>query len=146
MFRSHGRYARLRTTALIDALSAYTDAAQVTAPRQGRRVAFIGSSPEVSGRLAGALKPQVFFNYFGPDNAKELTQLKKLQNFGGYMLDRTDERMCPITLGGYIIEDKLLIKWEYNLNLHNRETLQPAAQRCGEVLRWFIEDCRNRKA
>jgi hypothetical protein len=52
--------------------------------------------------------------------------------------------MCPITISGHIIEDKVLIKWEYNQNLHKAETIQPLARRCGEVLRWFVQDYRAR--
>jgi amino acid adenylation domain-containing protein/non-ribosomal peptide synthase protein (TIGR01720 family) len=107
---------------------------------------YLSEDPDIAGHLARALEPQVFFNYFGPDNAKELGRFNKIQNFGGYHQDRTTKRMCPITLSGLIIEDKLLIKWEYNLNLHKPETIKPLVQRCGEVLRWFVDDYRARKA
>ena len=46
------------------------------------------------------------------------------------------------TIAGTRIEDKLLIKWEYNLNLHDKETMVPVAARCGEVLRWFVDEYR----
>ncbi len=105
---------------------------------------YLSNDADVAGHLAKALEPQVFFNYFGPDNAKELGRLTKLQNFGGYHQDRTTKRMCPITIGGYIIEDKVLFKWEYNKNLHKPETIQPLARRCEEVLRWFVQDYRAR--
>jgi amino acid adenylation domain-containing protein/non-ribosomal peptide synthase protein (TIGR01720 family) len=105
---------------------------------------YLSNDPDIAGHLAKALEPQVFFNYMGPDNAKELGRLKKIQNFGGYHQDRTTKRMCPITISGHIIEDKVLIKWEYNKNLHNPETIQPLARRCGEVLRWFVQDYRAR--
>ena len=105
---------------------------------------YLGQESDVKRHLREVLKPQVFFNYFGPDNAKELVHFQKIQNFGGYMLDRRTKRMCPITIGGYIIEDKLLIKWEYNLNLHEPETIKPLAARTGEVLRWFVDDYRRR--
>ncbi len=105
---------------------------------------YLSQDPDVAGHLAKALEPQVFFNYFGPDNAKELERFRKIQNFGGYHQDRTTKRMCPITITGNIIEDKVLFKWEYNLNLHKPETIQPLAQRCGEVLRWFVDDYRAR--
>jgi amino acid adenylation domain-containing protein/non-ribosomal peptide synthase protein (TIGR01720 family) len=121
--------------------------------RQLRRVPFGGTGygilrylsndPDVVGRLGrSAPQPQVFFNYFGPDNAKELTRFNRLENFGGYTLDRNTKRMCEMTVGGYIIEDKLLLKWEYNVNLQKTETIQPAARRCGEVLRWFVDHYR----
>ena len=42
-----------------------------------------------------ALEPQVFFNYFGPDNAKELDRLNKVENFGGYHQDRTHQTALP---------------------------------------------------
>ena len=105
---------------------------------------YLSNDPDIAGHLRTALEPQVFFNYMGPDNAKELGRLKKIQNFGGYHQDRTTKRMCPITIGGHIIEDKVLIKWEYNKNLHRPETIQPLARRCGEVLRWFVQDYRAR--
>ena len=105
---------------------------------------YLSQDPDIAGHLAKALEPQVFFNYFGPDNAKELSRLTKIQNFGGYHQDRTTKRMCPITITGMIIEDKVLFKWEYNTNLHKRETIQPLAQRCGEVLRWFVADYKAR--
>ncbi len=105
---------------------------------------YLSNDPDIASHLAKALEPQVFFNYFGPDNAKELGRLKKIENFGGYHQDRTTKRMCPITIGGYIIEDKVLFKWEYNTNLHRPETIQPLARRCEEVLRWFVEDYRAR--
>ncbi len=105
---------------------------------------YLSQDPDIAGHLAKALEPQVFFNYFGPDNSKELERFKKLQNFGGYHQDRTTKRMCPITISGLVIEDKVLFKWEHNTNLHKPETIQPLAQRCGEVLRWFVNDFRAR--
>ncbi len=106
---------------------------------------YLSQDPDIAGHLAKALEPQVFFNYFGPDNSKELGRFKKIQNFGGYHQDRSTKRMCPITITGNIIEDKVLFKWEYNLNLHKPETIQPLARRCGEVLRWFVDDYRRRQ-
>jgi amino acid adenylation domain-containing protein/non-ribosomal peptide synthase protein (TIGR01720 family) len=107
---------------------------------------YLSADPDVMDHMARALEPQVFFNYLGPDNAKELVSLKKVQMFGGYHQDRGTKRLCPITIGAYVIEDKLLIKWEHNLNLHKVETIQALAQRCGEVLRWFVNDYRTRGA
>ena len=40
----------------------------------------------------------------------------------------------------------MLIKWEHNTNLHKVETIQALAQRCGDVLRWFVNDYRTRGA
>jgi amino acid adenylation domain-containing protein/non-ribosomal peptide synthase protein (TIGR01720 family) len=105
---------------------------------------YLSNEPDVAGHLTRALEPQVFFNYFGSDNSEELGRLKKLQSFGGYHQDRTTKRICPITVGGFVIGDKVLMKWEYNLNLHKPETIQPLARRCEEVLRWFVEDFRAR--
>ena len=105
---------------------------------------YLSQDPDVAGHLAKALEPQIFFNYFGPDNAKELGCLKKLQNFGGYHQDLFTKRMCPLAISGLVIQDKVLFKWEYNTNLHKPETIQPLARRCGEVLRWFVNDYRAR--
>jgi hypothetical protein len=66
--------------------------------------------------------------------------------FGGYHQDRGTKRLCPITIGAYVIEDKLLIKWEHNTNLHKVETVQALAAHCREVLRWFVNDYRTRGA
>jgi non-ribosomal peptide synthase protein (TIGR01720 family) len=107
---------------------------------------YLSSDPDVVSHLSQALEPQVFFNYLGPDNAKELGRLTKLQVFGGFHQDRGTKRLCPITVGIPVVEDKLLVKWEYNLNLHKTETIRPLAQRTGEVLRWFINDFRDRGA
>ena len=106
---------------------------------------YLSQDPDIAGHLAKALEPQVFFNYFGPDNSKELGRFRKTQNFGGYHQDLTTKRMCPLTISGLVIEDKILFKWEYNLNLHKPETIQPLARRCGEVLRWFVDDYRENR-
>ncbi len=105
---------------------------------------YLSTDPDVVDHMHKALEPQVFFNYLGPDNSKELGRMKKVEVFGGYHQDRGTKRLCPITIGAYIIEDKLLIKWEHNTNLHKVETVQALAQRCGEVLRWFVNDYRTR--
>jgi amino acid adenylation domain-containing protein/non-ribosomal peptide synthase protein (TIGR01720 family) len=105
---------------------------------------YLSQDPDVASHLAKALEPQIFFNYFGPDNSKELGCLKKIQNFGGYHEDLTTRRMCPLAISGLVIQDKVLFKWEYNTNLHKPETIQPLARRCGEVLRWFVNDYRAR--
>ncbi|MEA2603267.1 MAG: hypothetical protein QOF89_4259 [Acidobacteriota bacterium] len=105
---------------------------------------YLSRDPDVAGHLAKALEPQIFFNYFGPDNSKELGCLKKIENFGGYHQDLTTKRMCPLAISGLVIQDKVLFKWEYNTNLHKPETIQPLARRCGEVLRWFVNDYRAR--
>jgi amino acid adenylation domain-containing protein/non-ribosomal peptide synthase protein (TIGR01720 family) len=105
---------------------------------------YLSSDPDVVAHMSKALEPQVFFNYLGPDNAKELGRLKKLQLFGGYHQDRHSRRLCPITIGVYIVEDKMVIKWEHNRNLHEIETIKPLAQRTQEVLRWFVDDYRTR--
>jgi len=107
---------------------------------------YLSSDPDVVAHMSQALEPQVFFNYLGPDNAKELGRLKKIQLFGGYHQDRQARRLCPITIGVYIIEDKMVIKWEHNRNLHEIETIEPLAQRTREVLRWFVDDYRTRGA
>jgi hypothetical protein len=52
--------------------------------------------------------------------------------------------MCPLAISGLVIRDKVLFKWEYSTNLHKPETIQPLARRCGEVLRWFVNDYRAR--
>jgi non-ribosomal peptide synthase protein (TIGR01720 family) len=107
---------------------------------------YLSSDPDVVDHMSKALEPQVFFNYIGPDNAKELSRLNKVETFGGYHQDRNTRRLCPITIGAYVIKDKLLIKWEHNLNLHAIETVKPLAQRCKDVLRWFVNDYRTRGA
>jgi amino acid adenylation domain-containing protein/non-ribosomal peptide synthase protein (TIGR01720 family) len=105
---------------------------------------YLSQDSDVAGHLAKALEPQIFFNYFGPDNSKELECLRKIENFGGYHQDLTTKRMCPLAISGLVIQDKVLFKWEYNTNLHKPETIQPLARRCGEVLRWFVDDYRAR--
>ncbi len=107
---------------------------------------YLSTDPDVMDHMGRALEPQVFFNYLGPDNAKELERLRKIQMFGGYHQDRGTKRLCPITIGAYVIEDKLLIKWEHNTNLHKIETVQALAAHCREVLRWFVDDFRTRGA
>jgi amino acid adenylation domain-containing protein/non-ribosomal peptide synthase protein (TIGR01720 family) len=106
---------------------------------------YFSTERKVVDRFTAALEPQVFFNYFGPDNAKELVGLNKLERFPGYTLDRKTRRLCPITIGGYVVNDRVLLKWEYSENLHRRSTIEALAQRCEEVLRWFLADYRSRK-
>jgi non-ribosomal peptide synthase protein (TIGR01720 family) len=105
---------------------------------------YLSQDPDIYDHLSRALEPQVFFNYFGPDNAKELVRFARLENFGGYHQDRRTARMCPITVGGFVVEDEVLIKWEYSSSLHQPETIKPLAARCGEVLRWFVDQTRAR--
>ncbi len=107
---------------------------------------YLSSDPDVVAHMNKALEPQVFFNYLGPDNTKELGRLAKVDTFGGYHQDRHTRRLCPITIGAYVIKDKMLIKWEHNTNLHKVETVKALAQRCGDVLRWFVNDYRTRGA
>jgi len=107
---------------------------------------YLSQDPDVIAHLAKALKPQVFFNYLGPDTSKELSRLTKIEVFGGFHQDRTTKRLCPLTVGVVMVQDKLQVKWEYNLNLHKTETIKALAQRSGEVLRWFIDDFRSRGA
>ncbi|HEX6861738.1 MAG TPA: condensation domain-containing protein, partial [Thermoanaerobaculia bacterium] len=107
---------------------------------------YLSKDPDVVAHMNKALEPQVFFNYLGPDNTKELGRLSKVDMFGGYHQDRHTRRLCPITIGAYVIKDKMLIKWEHNTNLHKVETVQALAQRCGDVLRWFVNDYRTRGA
>ena len=107
---------------------------------------YLSSDPDVVAHMNKALEPQVFFNYLGPDNTKELGRLSKVDMFGGYHQDRHTRRFCPITIGAYVIKDKMLIKWEHNTNLHKIETVKALAQRCGDVLRWFVNDYRTRGA
>jgi amino acid adenylation domain-containing protein/non-ribosomal peptide synthase protein (TIGR01720 family) len=107
---------------------------------------YLSSDPDVVAHMNAALTPQVFFNYFGPDNARELGRLNKLQVFGGFHLDRSARRLCPLTVGIPVVADKLVVKWEYNLNLHRPETIKSLARRSHEVLRWFINEYRTRGA
>jgi amino acid adenylation domain-containing protein/non-ribosomal peptide synthase protein (TIGR01720 family) len=107
---------------------------------------YLSADPDVAPHLHEALAPQVFFNYLGQDNAKELGRLTKVQTFGGFHQDRATKRLCPLTVGVFIVEDEMLIKWEYNLNLHQPETIKPLAQRTREVLRWLVDDYRQRGA
>jgi amino acid adenylation domain-containing protein/non-ribosomal peptide synthase protein (TIGR01720 family) len=107
---------------------------------------YLCAEPDVVAHMRRALAPQVFFNYLGQDAAKEVDRLAKVQTFGGFHLDHGTRRLCPLTVGILIVEDKMLIKWEYNLNLHTPATIQPLAQRSREVLRWFVNDYRHRGA
>ena len=106
---------------------------------------YLSQDPDVVEHLRKALEPQIFFNYFGPDNAKELGRLKKIENFGGYHQDLSTKRLCDLTVGGYVIEDRVLLKWEFNENLHRVETIIPLARRCEEVMRWFVDDYKARR-
>ncbi len=105
---------------------------------------YLSRDPDVVAHMSRALEPQVFFNYLGPDSAKELGRLTKVQTFGGFHLDHGTRRLCPLTVGVFVIEDKLLVKWEHSTNLHRSETIQPLARRMKEVLRWFVADFRAR--
>ncbi|HYN64049.1 MAG TPA: condensation domain-containing protein, partial [Candidatus Limnocylindrales bacterium] len=44
---------------------------------------YLSEDPDVVAHMRKALAPQVFFNYLGPDNVKELSRLKRLEIFGG---------------------------------------------------------------
>jgi amino acid adenylation domain-containing protein/non-ribosomal peptide synthase protein (TIGR01720 family) len=107
---------------------------------------YLSGDPEVAGRLRQALAPQVFVNYLGEDNAKELGRLRKLQVFGGFHRDRGGKRLCPLTVGIVVVEERLVVKWEYSVNLHRPETMQALAERSRQHLRWFVDDYRRRGA
>ncbi len=107
---------------------------------------YLCREPDVVEHMGKALAPQVFFNYLGPDTSKELGRLTKIQNFGGFHQDRGTKRLCPITVGVFIVDGKMVVKWEHNLNLHRTETMQPLARRSREVLRWFVDDYLRRGA
>ena len=105
---------------------------------------YLSSDPDVVAHMEAALEPQVFFNYLGPDGSKELGRLHKLQVFGGFHLDLGARRLCPLTVGIPVVADKLVLKWEHNVNLHSPETIRPLAQRSREVLLWLINEYRTR--
>lgn len=107
---------------------------------------YLASDPDVVAHMRQALAPRLFLNYLGPDVARELGRLTKVQVFGGFHQDRGARRLCPLTVGILIVEDKMLIKWEHSLNLHSTATIKPLAERSREVLLAFVDDYRNRGA
>ena len=107
---------------------------------------YLSGDPDVADRLRGALAPQVFVNYLGEDHARELGRLHKLQVFGGFHRDRGARRLCPLTVGIAVVEERLVIKWEYSTNLHRPETMQALAERSRELLRRFVAGYRSRGA
>ncbi len=107
---------------------------------------YLGGDQEAARHLRAAAWPQIFFNYVGSDNSKELRSFKKLEQFGGYFLDVHTQRLTPIVLTGMIVEDELLLKWEWSVNLHNQETILALLKRCREVIDWFLTEYRRREA
>ncbi len=107
---------------------------------------YLGGDQEAARHLREAAWPQIFFNYVGSDNAKELRSFKKLEQFGGYFLDIHTQRLTPIVLTGMIVEDELLLKWEWSVNLHNQETILALVEHCREVIDWFLTEYRRREA
>jgi non-ribosomal peptide synthase protein (TIGR01720 family) len=107
---------------------------------------YLSGDPDIANHLRQALAPQVFVNYLGEDHAKDLESLRKLQVFGGFHRDRGGKRLCPLTVGLVVVEERLVIKWEHSVNLHSPKTMTALAERSRERLRWFVDDCRRRGA
>ena len=85
-------------------------------------------------------EPDVFFNYFGPDNAEQLHTFRKADGWGGYVLDNTTTRLRPLAVGVYIQHDRMLIKWEYSTQVHEEATIRRVVDRAEEVLRHFLAE------
>jgi non-ribosomal peptide synthase protein (TIGR01720 family) len=99
----------------------------------------------VARKLGAQPYPEVFFNYFGPDVASELKTFEKIAAFNGYPLDRKTRRLCVITIGGFVQNDRLFLKWDYSENLHRRSTIEALTGHCQETLRAFLADYQVRK-
>ncbi|MCB1055994.1 MAG: non-ribosomal peptide synthetase, partial [Acidobacteria bacterium] len=100
---------------------------------------YLSRDPEVAARFDALPESQIFFNYFGPDHATELTTLKKVDGFAGYGADHETHRLRPLAIGVYVQEDRMLIKWEYSTNLHRHETIEAVAESARRVLLKLIE-------
>jgi non-ribosomal peptide synthase protein (TIGR01720 family) len=107
---------------------------------------YLGGDQEAARHLRESAWPQIFFNYVGSDNAKELRSFKKIEQFGGYFLDIYTKRLAPIALTGMIVEDELLLKWEWSVHRHDQETILALVERCREVIDWFLTEYRRRQA
>ncbi|MCP3962378.1 MAG: amino acid adenylation domain-containing protein [bacterium] len=99
---------------------------------------YLNRDPGIAGRFERQPEPQVFFNYFGPDNAAELTTLKKVEGFGGYGFDQETRRLRPLAIGVYVQDEKMLIRWEYSTNVHEHETIEKVAEHSLGMLRELI--------
>ncbi len=94
----------------------------------------LSRDPAIARRFERQPEPQVFFNYFGPDNAAELSVLDKVEGFGGYGFDQETRRLRPLAIGVYIQDEKMLIRWEYSTNLHRHSTIEAVAGHSREML------------
>ncbi|MGD2116664.1 MAG: condensation domain-containing protein, partial [Acidobacteriota bacterium] len=101
---------------------------------------YLSRDEEIAERMREMPEPDVFFNYFGPDNAEQLHTFRKADGWGGYVLDNTTTRLRPLAVGVYIQHDRMLIKWEYSTQVHEEETIRRMVDRAEEVLRHFMAE------
>ena len=99
---------------------------------------YLNRDARIASRFERQPEPQVFFNYFGPDNAAELTTLEKIEGFGGYGFDQETRRLRPLAIGVYVQDEKMLIRWEYSTNVHDHETIEKVAEVSLDLLRDLI--------
>ena len=101
---------------------------------------YLARDEEIVRRMRAMPAPDVFFNYFGPDNAEQLHTFRKADGWGGYVLDNTTTRLRPLAVGVYIQHDRMLIKWEYSTQVHEEATIRRVVDRAEEVLRHFLAE------
>jgi len=99
---------------------------------------YLADDEKVAASMREMPQPDVFFNYFGPDNAEQLHTFRKADGWGGYVLDNTTTRLRPLAVGVYIQHDRMLIKWEYSTQVHEEATIRRVVDRAEEVLRHFM--------
>jgi len=99
---------------------------------------YLARDEEIARQMRAMPEPDVFFNYFGPDNAEQLHTFRKADGWGGYVLDNTTTRLRPLAVGVYIQHDRMLIKWEYSTQLHDEATIRRVVDRAEAVLRHFL--------
>jgi len=101
---------------------------------------YLARDEEIAEQMRSMPEPDVFFNYFGPDNAEQLHTFRKADGWGGYVLDNTTTRLRPLAVGIYIQHDRMLIKWEYSTQVHEEATIRRVVDRAEEVLRHFLAE------
>ena len=101
---------------------------------------YISRDPRMIEAMGSLPQPQIFFNYFGPDNEEQLATFRKNAHWGGYVLDKETRRLRPFAVGVFVKHNQMLIKWEYSPTLHDRETVAAVVEHAESALYTLLAD------
>jgi amino acid adenylation domain-containing protein/non-ribosomal peptide synthase protein (TIGR01720 family) len=101
---------------------------------------YISRDPRMIEAMASLPQPQVFFNYFGPDNEEQLATFRKNAHWGGYVLDKETRRLRPLAVGVFVKHNRMLIKWEYSPTLHDADTVKAVVEHAEDALYTLLAD------